>query len=162
MEGIYENGRHSEQRRAGDSASLTFHPATPAQMRAFISRIRVAVLESPGWKTFFSALIPIFVGVLSGTFVVEITVDGKLDWTLFAKSKSFYSLCALTFISYLYFKELYLYERQTERFLDADYCVAYMRSKCLPEAAERYKELIRGGNFGELAQAMDEVERILK
>jgi len=131
-------------------------------MHALITRIRVAILESPGWKTFFSALIPIFVGVLSGTFVVEITVDGKLDWTLFSKSKSFYSLCVLTIISYLYFKELYLYERQTERFLDADYCVAYMRSKCLPEAAERYRVLIRTGNIGELTRAMHELEKVLK
>jgi hypothetical protein len=131
-------------------------------MLAFITRIRIAILESPGWKTFFSALIPIFVGVLSGTFVVEITVEGKLDWALFYKSKSFYGLCVVTLICYLYFRELYHYERQTEKFLDADYCVAYMRSKCLPEAAERYKEIIRKGNFGELARAMDEVERILR
>ncbi len=131
-------------------------------MRAFITRIRVAVLESPGWKTFFSALIPIFVAVLSGTFVVEITVDGKFDWTLFYRSKSFYGLFALTILSYKYYRALYVYERDTERFLDVDYCRAYMRSQCLPEAAERYKVIIRTGNIGELTRAMNEVEKVLK
>lgn len=120
------------------------------------------VLESPGWKTFFAVVIPAIVGVLSGAFVSEISSSGVLDWSLTLKAKSFYGLLAIAVLSYIYYRELYLYEQEVVRFLDDDYCRAYMRSKCLPEAAERYKESIRTGNKGELASAMKELEKILK
>lgn len=48
------------------------------------------------------------------------------------------------------------------RFSDNDYCMAYMRSQCLPEAAEQYKRKIRDGEGGELKQAMDELKKVLK
>jgi hypothetical protein len=81
---------------------------------------------------------------------------------MFYKVRSFYGLCALIVGIYWYNRELYLYEREVSRFLDSDYYIAYMRSKCLPEAAERYKELIRNGVGGEFKQAMDEIRKILK
>lgn len=120
------------------------------------------VLESPGWKTFFAVVIPAIVGVLSGAFVTEISSSGVLDWSLTLKAKSFYGLLVIAILSYIYYRELYLYEREVVRFLDDDYCRAYMRSKCLPEAAERYKESIRTGDKGELVNAMKELEKILK
>jgi hypothetical protein len=55
----------------------------------------------------------------------------------------------------------YKHEREIAKFLDNEYCVAYIRSQCLPEAAERYKELIRNGDVGQLEQAMAEIKRIL-
>lgn len=119
-------------------------------------------LESPGWKTFFAVVIPAVVGVLSGTFVAEISNAGVLDWSATYHAKSFYGLLAVVFLSYVYFRAVYLYEREVLRFLDDDYCRAYMRSKCLPEAAERYKTLIRSGEKGELVSAMREFEKILK
>jgi hypothetical protein len=73
----------------------------------------------------------------------------------------FYALIALGVILFLYNRSLYRRDVAIERFLDDDYCKAYMRSQCLPEAARRYKELIREGNIGELKRAMDEVKRIL-
>ena len=131
-------------------------------MRKTISSIRATILESPGWKTFFSVVIPIVVGVLSGIFVTEIaTIDG-LDWSLFYKAKSFYGLIVISMVVYAYYRAVYLYEKNLEKFIDDDYCRAYMRSKCLPEAAERYKEKIRSGEGGELEAAMEEFERILK
>jgi hypothetical protein len=120
------------------------------------------LLESPSWKTFFLVLIPIVVGIISGTFVSEITTSNGLDWSATYKAKSFYGLLVIAFFSYLYHRATYLYEREMERFLDDDYCRAYMRSKCLPEAAEKYKELIHSGEKGELVRAMREFEKILK
>lgn len=119
-------------------------------------------MESPALQTLFSAVFPILAGVLSGTFIVEITVRGSVAWGNFYTAHSFYALCVLSVFIYLYNRELYLYAREVERFLDTDYCMAYMRSKCLPEAAERYKELIRTGVGGELKQAMDELRKILR
>lgn len=126
------------------------------------SEFRGRILESPGWKTFFGVIIPIVVGVLSGTFVTEITTSAGLDWYQFHRTFSFYGLCAMAFFSYLYYRELYRYQIDIERFFDDDYCRAYMRSKCLPEAAEKYKELIRSGDIGELTRAMREFERIMQ
>lgn len=120
------------------------------------------VLESPGWKTFFSVTIPLAVGVLSGTFVAEISGVTGIQWSNFYLAYSFYGLLALAFLSYFYYKAVYLYEVEIERFRDDDYCRAYMRSKCLPEAAKKYRELIRSGNRGELAAAMEEFERVLR
>lgn len=131
-------------------------------MGKFFSSIRTSILESPAWKTFFSAVIPIIVGVLSGTFVTEITTPSGLDWKSFYNTKSFYALLAISIVVYAYYRTVYLHEKDIEKFLDDDYCRAYMRSKCLPEAAERYKEIIRNGQGGELEAAMKEFERILK
>lgn len=110
----------------------------------------------------FAFVIPLIAGVLSGIFVSEITTDGIVVWKEFYKAKSFYSLLLLTFLMYQYNKAVFLYEKELSKFLDSDYCIAYMRSKCLPEAAERYKELIRNGEVGELKQAMDEIKKVLK
>jgi len=120
------------------------------------------VLDSPGWKTFFFIVIPIVSGVLSGVFVSEISGQSGIEWGLFYKSKSFYGLILLTFLIYLYNKSLYAHQKEINSFLDNDYCVAYMRSKCLPEAAEKYRQMIRDGQGGELKQAMDELKKILK
>lgn len=127
-----------------------------------LEKIKEAILESAGWKTFFSVIIPILTGVLSGTFVSEISVKGVITWANFYKTISFYGLSLITIVIYFYNKSLFIYEKETLRFLDSDYCVAYMRSKCLPEAAERYKQLIRNGEGGEFKQAMDELKRVLK
>jgi hypothetical protein len=124
--------------------------------------IRQYLMESPGIRTLFSAVFPIVAGVLSGTFIFEITTSTGLAWKLFYGTSSFYALCVLSLVIYLYNRELYLYEQEISRFRDVDYCVAYVRSKCLPEAAERYKELIRNGSGGELKQAMDELRRALR
>lgn len=131
-------------------------------MRRIVKKICEAVLESPSWKTFFSVVIPILSGLFCGVFVIEITTENGVDWRIFYKSKSFYALVLLTIVVYLYNKAVYTYERDMSKFLDKDYCIAYMRSKCLPEAAERYKQKIRNGEGGELKEAMEEVEKILK
>jgi hypothetical protein len=91
------------------------------------------VFESPGWKTFFAVVIPLVVGVLSGNFVAEISTGGVLDWAQFYQARSFYGLLVMVGLSYVYNRAAYLYAREVDRFLDDDYCRAYMRSKCLFE-----------------------------
>ena len=121
-----------------------------------------SLLESPGWKTFFAVIIPLIVGILSGFFVTEISTDDGLNWSAFYLTKSFYGLLGIVVLTFIYNRATYLYQREIERFIDDDYCRAYMRSKCLPEAANRYKEMIRTGDKGELVSAMEEFEKILK
>lgn len=127
-----------------------------------IKSIVDAIISSPGWKTLFLAVLPVISGVLSGAFIVEITVGGSLDWTLFYKARSFCALIVLTLIIYIYHRLVYRREVEISKFSDTDFCVAYMRSKCLPEAAERFKQLIRDGRGGELVEIMEEVKLSLK
>ncbi|EDZ61421.1 hypothetical protein SMGD1_2528 [Sulfurimonas gotlandica GD1] len=120
------------------------------------------ITESPAWKTFFSSVLPIITGILSGIFVIEITIDGVIAWSSFFKATSFYVLVFVAICMYFYNKAIYLFENEISKFSDDEYCTAYIRSKCLPEAAEKYKTLIRNGNGGELKQAMDEMKKVLK
>jgi len=120
------------------------------------------VLDSPGCQTFFGFVLPILSGILAGTFISEISTPNGLDWKLAWTAKSTYGLIVLTIIIYKYNKALFLREKEVRQFLDTDYCIAYMRSQCLPEAAEKYKCLIRNGQGGELKQAMDEIKKVLK
>lgn len=124
--------------------------------------IKECIVESPSWRTMFSFVIPLLTGILSGAFVTEITVNGVVTWALFYKANSFYGLLILATCMYFYNKSIYLFEKQVSKFSDTEYCVAYVRSKCLPEAADRYRQLIRTGNGGELKQAMDELKKVLK
>jgi uncharacterized membrane protein len=127
-----------------------------------IRDINEHIIESPFWRTVFSFLIPVLTGIFSGAFVTEITVNGIVNWEIFYTTNSFYALLVTTICMYLYNKEVYLFEKQVSKFSDTEYCTAYIRSKCLPEAAEKYKQLIRSGNGGELKQAMDEIKKVLK
>ena len=101
-------------------------------------------------------------GVVTGAFVNDITTPNGVIWSTFYRVKSFYFLLAFLLAQTLYQRSLYAFEIVIERFSDAEYCMAYMRSQCLPEAAEKYRELIRRGEFGVLRQAMDEIREILK
>lgn len=127
-----------------------------------MSRIGQQLLDSPAWKTVFSAVFPIITGILSGTFVAEISTPQGLDWPHFYRAWSFYGLACLTAVIYAYNRALYQREIEITRFSDTEFCVAYMRSKCLPEAAERFKVMIRDGEAGELARIMGELKKSLK
>lgn len=118
--------------------------------------------ESPSGKTLFSSVMTLAFGVFSSAFVVEISTSTGVVWSSFYKTFSFYVLLALVVLFYFYHKAVYKRETEMMRFMDDDYCIAYMRSKCLPEAAEKYKGLIRSGQGGELAQAMEELRRVLR
>lgn len=120
------------------------------------------ILESPGLKTFFASIIPILTGVMSALFIMEISTPEGIEWQSFYKAFSFYVLLILVLVVYSYNKAIYLYEKSIARFMDNDYCIAYMRSQCLPEAAEKYKQSIRDGQGGELESAMVELRSILE
>ena len=119
-------------------------------------------LDSPVCKTVFGFVLPILSGILASTFISEISTPNGLDWKLARTAKSTYGLILLIIIIYKYQRALFLREKEIRQFLDTDFCIAYMRSQCLPEAAEQYKRKIREGQGGELKQAMDELKKVLK
>lgn len=104
----------------------------------------------------------IVAGVMSSAFIVEISTKDGLRWSDFYRATSFYVLIVLAIVNYIFHKSVYTREIDILKFRDNEYCKAYMRAKCLPEAAVRYKEMIRSGQIGELEKAMDEVDKILK
>lgn len=127
-----------------------------------LSNIKAILVETPLWRTIFSFILPIVTGILSGAFVTEITINGIINWSLFFKANSFYGLVFVAFCMYFYNKAVYIFEKEVLKFSDNEYCKAYIRSKCLPEAANKYKQLIRDGKGGELEQAMNEIKKVLK
>lgn len=120
------------------------------------------LLNSPTLRTVFSSVIPIVVGILSGLFVAEITGPAGIQWADFYKKPSFYGLVLATIVTFLYYRALYIHDVSIEKFLDDDYCRAYVRSRCLPEAAAKYNEQIKSGDSGEFESAMRELEGFLK
>ena len=127
-----------------------------------LQHIKKIVFTSPIWRAFFSVGWTLLSGVLCSSFVAEISTPKGLDWSHTLRAPTFYGLIVLAIGVALYTRSLYRYETAMERFLDDEYCKAYMRSQCLPEAAERYKELIRVGQVGELERAMNEVKKVLR
>ena len=120
-----------------------------------------AFLDSPGWKTFVFIAANTVSGVCASSFIVEISDSHGLHWDRFHHSPSFYVLLVAAAAMFVVQRAIYSRETEIHNFMDADFCVAYMRSKCLPEAADRYRKMIREGNGGEMKQAMDELKKIL-
>lgn len=127
-----------------------------------MERVKAYILTSPGWRTLFSIAFPIAIGVVSGAYVNELTTPDGVKWARSWSLASFYLLVAATSLMVVFHRAVYLHEISIDKFRDEQFCMAYMRSKCLPEAAERYRELIRSGDGGELKQAMDELKKVLK
>lgn len=125
-------------------------------------KIEKLLFESPGAKAFINVILPIMSGFFSGVFTAQITGAKGLEWWRWYEAWGVYALIAILVILFFYTRASYRKEARVLDFADADYCIAYMRSKCLPEAAEKYKEIIRTGNGGELMQVMTELKKSLK
>ncbi len=76
-----------------------------------LRNIEIAVIESPGWKTFFSAIIPIAVGFFSGLFVIQITTKDGIEISHFYEAWSFYVLLTIVVMVFFYYRAIYLYEK---------------------------------------------------
>jgi uncharacterized membrane protein YfcA len=61
-----------------------------------MARFKAYVLTSPEWKTFFSVVFPIAIGVISGAYVNEITTPEGVKWARSWHSTTFYILVAAT------------------------------------------------------------------
>jgi hypothetical protein len=126
------------------------------------TKVAAALVTSPGIKTIATVCNVTLCGILSGAFIAEISGPAGLRWGTFYLQKSFYALVVLAILTYLWNRLIYSYEKDILRFADEEYCLAYMRSRCLPAAAERYTVMILNGEGGELERAMEEMRRILK
>lgn len=127
-----------------------------------IERVKKWLLTPVG-KTIMFVLSVIVSGILCGTFVTEITVNGALLWLMFFKTASFYTLLVYIFILYIYNRYIYVEEKNVKIFLDQDYCRAYIRSRSLPAMMSRYEDLISQGlNSTELVEIQSQLEELIK
>jgi hypothetical protein len=128
-----------------------------------MKKIPEYIKKSPELRTGIFILSVILSGILCSAFVTEITVDGKLVWSNFYKTTTFYLICVYCFIFSLYNRFLYNHEKNIERFADNNYCEAYIKSECLPELVEKWKKEIREGNASsELIDISAELAKIIK
>ena len=131
-------------------------------MSEFFNKFKEYTLTSPAFKTAAFIFSTVLAGILASAFVVEISPSNVLNWEQFYKTRSFYGIVVLAIFLYIYNRASYLHEKNMMKFQDRDYCITYMRSKCLPELAEKTRRNIREGSGGELKQAMDELNKVLR
>ncbi len=130
---------------------------------AIINKINLIFQTSPLIKTIIFFFLVIFSGILCGTFLSEININGKLEWSIFYKTISFYIIIVYLILIFIYYRFIYKLEKNMLNFLDDDYCKAYIRSQCLPEIISKYKESIKYGKKPkDLVEYHKELEKILK
>mgnify|MGYP001769527560 CR=1 FL=1 len=128
-------------------------------IRKFLAKIG----SSPEIKTIIFILSVLISGILCSGFITEITKDGKLDWTTFYKAVTFWLLIGYSFIIYLYNRFIYRFEKNILKYLDENYCKAYIVNACLPEITERYKQELRSGKkTSEMIDISKELKKLLK
>lgn len=117
-------------------------------------------VQNPITKISIDTLSVISFSVFSGCFVTDITSDGKIIWLNFYHSTSFYILVLLIFLWIPYKKYHYDEEVSVEKFMDDDYCNAYIKKEGLRAAASRMSELIRGGKSdGQIKDLMSKLNQ---
>ena len=131
-------------------------------MQDKIAQFRKWLFVTPAAKTVAGVTFTIIASVFAGTFVAEISTPFGLDWRHCYNTTSIYILACLSILQYIYQKALYTHERSILNFLDNEYCKAYARSECIPEAIKQWKAKIKDGQGGELEKAMKELEKVLK
>jgi len=120
------------------------------------------LLESALARALVPTILSVAIGVLSGSLVTEITTPRGLDWSHVHSTVSFYGLILSTVLQGMYAKLLYGYEQEVLKFADTEYCIAYLRARCLPELAARAQERIRNGEGGEFKAAIEEIRQVLQ
>ncbi len=127
-----------------------------------LSRFTNFIITSPLIKTIIFVFSTIVSGILAAAFIFEISPSGKINWTLYYRVSSFYLIIFWVILIAVYNYIIYKREIDILRFKDEEYCIAYIRSQCLPEIASKYRELVKSGNMRELKDIVVEIKRITK
>lgn len=120
------------------------------------------IAKSPLIKTLIFAISTIISGVLAAAFIFEISPLGKINWALSYRVTSFYLIIFWVIIIAIYNYLVFKKETDILKFKDEEYCMAYIRSQCLPEIASKYRESVKIGNMRGLKDILAEVKRIIK
>jgi len=121
------------------------------------------IKDLPGVRTGIFIFSVILSGILCSGFITEITINGKLEWSNFYKAITFWILSGYFIILYLYNRFFYRHENDTLKFLDENYCRAYIIAHCLPELVEKYNQELRAGKSpSDLIDIVEELKKMKK
>ena len=117
-----------------------------------------AFLRSPILKTITFFLSVILSGVLTNSYISEITKNGKTIWAISFSSLSFRLILVYLVVIFYYNKMLMRYENDLYNFADQEFCKAYLTKELLPQWVKLQKDKIRKGDLS----GLDELPEILK
>ncbi|WP_156484627.1 hypothetical protein [Thalassospira lucentensis] len=104
----------------------------------------------------------ILTAVLTGLFVSEISTPAGIAWKTFYKTYAFWPLVGMSWILYWHATHTVEQENDISNFTNEEYCLAYLRSQCLPELAERARKKIREGDTSDYEKAVSEFKETLE
>jgi len=127
-----------------------------------LDALKHRIYPSPFLKTAISLLSSILIGIFSNTLVSDIATSSGIAWGSVYQSASFYLLIVFAALTLLFHRFLHTFETDIQKFRDADFCLAYARSRLLPEQIERSRQKIKDGDIGDFQAAMREIQKVLK
>lgn len=121
------------------------------------TKIKLLIHQSPLLRTLVDVFSLLVFSILSGWFMIEITENGQIMWSMFYKSTSFYLMILSSFLMYFYLRLKFDDIESTERYKDKDYCLAFMRKHNLPAIVKRQSDIVKNGKTGELKNLISEL-----
>ena len=106
---------------------------------SFQEKVSVFFLSKPLAKTIVFAISVILSGILCSTFVAEITTPDGLQWGAFYRKWSFWAIVVFLIVVFLYNRFIYRVEKSVEKFMDDNYCKAYIIRSCMQDIVEKAK-----------------------
>jgi ABC-type bacteriocin/lantibiotic exporter with double-glycine peptidase domain len=122
----------------------------------------IILFQKPIIKVIINNMFPIIMGVIGGLYTTTITDNSIIDFKSSFKKPIFYILIVMLFVNFTYNYVVYRYEKSLSRFIDDEYCMAYMRSQLIPEFADSYKVRIKNGEITDLEEIMKNFKKALK
>lgn len=114
--------------------------------------------KSPLFETLVFTGSVIISGILTSSFVTELTVNNKIQWNKAFNIVPTYLI--LVFIALLYFYNRFLYKEhlKIKDFQDDLYASAYVKREVYPEVVRDLKKSIREGNYENLKKFEDVID----
>lgn len=117
-------------------------------------------LYNPILKSIFSVLSVFISGVLCSALITDITVEGKLNWSLLTSRKTFYVILVFVAVSILYSILTAKEELHYRKKINTSFLKKFIEEKGLDEFAEEVSDAIRKGNKKKLSNLIDMKEML--
>jgi hypothetical protein len=127
-----------------------------------MNRFDRLMAKSPFVRTTLSLSSTLAASVLSATLIGEMTTQNGIEWTRLTHTVSFYLLLLISVLLYAYHRSLFAYDSHVLKYQDIEYCEAYVRSQCIPEAVSQYRRAMKAGDPDQLKEAKSELRRLVK
>ena len=109
---------------------------------SFQERLTIFFLSKPLAKTIVFGISVFLSGILCSAFVAEITTKDGLLWGDFYKKWTFWFIVLYLLLVFSYNVFIYRAEKSVEKFMDENYCKAYVIRSCMQDIVEKAKDEI--------------------